>query len=195
MSTRVAVVLALFFGLVVGCGGGFVLGMLATKGGASAIAGMFATEQKADVGTTKSVSRDKFRFDYPGNWSIDTADEDYDPDSLFSVDSPGNCYVQFIVYDSAVDADEMVENQVEAFVPKLIKDPKRTRFVEWGAHEGSGVTLEGKILGVTPGSIRVFGAKSDEKDVAFTAVEMCFDDDMAQVRPGFELVRRTFELK
>ena len=132
------VALGVLFGLVVGCAGGFE--------------SLVQTEQKANVRATKPIARERFHLEYPSNWTIDEEDEDYDPDHLFSIDSPGSCHVTVIVFDSAISAKNSVETQVEAFVPKIVKDPVQTPFAGWGAYDGEGVTLAGKILGLQKGS-------------------------------------------
>jgi hypothetical protein len=87
-----------------------------------------------------------------------------------------------------------VDGQVEAFVPRIVKQPVQTPFTRWGAYDGEGMTLAGKILGVMPGNIRIFAHASQREDLTFTIVEFCFDEDLPLVRPGFELIERTFVL-
>ncbi len=174
------VALGVLLGLFVGCAG--------------CLEGLVQTEQKADVRATKPFVRERFQLEYPGNWTVDEEDEDYDPDHLFSIDSPGSCQVTVIVFDAAISAKHSAEAQVEAFVPKIVKNPVQTPFARWGAYEGEGVTLAGKILGVLKGSIRIFAHESVREDLTLTIVEFCFDEDLPLVRPGFELIERTFEL-
>ena len=173
-------VLGAFLGLVVGCAGGSE--------------SLVQTEQEADVRATKPLVRERFRLEYPGNWTVDEEDEDYDPDHLFSIDSPGSCHVTVIVFDAAIPARSSVEAQVEALVPRLVRDPVQTPFARWGAYEGEGVTLAGRILGLQHGSLRIFAHESEPEDLTLTIVEFCFDEDLPAVRPGFELIERTFEL-
>lgn len=188
------VVAALIIGLVVGCGGGFLLGLLATKGGRSFVESLASNEQKADVGASKTIQRDAFRVEYPGNWKLDVEDEDYDADRLFSIDSPGSCHVNFIFFDVATTAADSTESQVSAFTEKIVKGATQTPFDRWGRYEGSGVKLEGRIM-TFQGSVRIFSHSSEEKDVTFTAVEFCFEEDMKSVQPGFDLIERTFTLQ
>lgn len=195
MSSRVAVALGVLFGLIVGCCGGFGLGLLATKGGARALEDFVSDEETANVGETKTISRAKFRVEYPGNWTIDDVDEDYDPDHLFSIDSPGSCHVQFVLFDTATDPASSLDAQVSAFVPKIIKEPSQKPMDSWGSFEGKGVILDGSIMGVQRGTVRIFSSADRDKDVTFTVIEFCFDEDMSSVSPGFELVRKSFELK
>lgn len=165
--------------LVVGCAGFESLGQ---------------TEQKADVRSTRPIVRERFHLEYPGNWTVDEKDEDYDPDHLFSIDSAGSCHVTVIVIDAAISAKTSVETQVEAFVPRIVKHPVQTPFGRWGAYNGEGVALAGKILGLMKGSIRIFAHESEREDLTLTIVEFCYDEDLPLARPGFELIERTFVL-
>ena len=81
-----------------------------------------------------------------------------------------------------------------AFVPKLVKQPTQTRFSRWGAYDGEGVALAGRMLGVYEGSIRIFAHASAREELTLSIVEFCYDEDLPLVRPGFELIERTFEL-
>lgn len=186
-------IVGLLAGLLFGCAGGFFLGIWSTKAGKAALEDFVSSEEMADTATTNTISRAAFELDFPGNWKIDTADEDYDPDHLFSIDSPGSCFVQFLFFDTATDPKDNIDAQRQTFVPKLIKSPKETRVATWGSFRGDGILLEGKILAINDGSIRVFSHSSDDR--SFTVVEMCFDEDLESVEPGFELVRKSFRLK
>jgi hypothetical protein len=166
--------------LVVGCAGFFD--------------GLAETEEKADLRSTRPIVRERFHLEYPGNWTIDDQDEDYDPDHLFSIDSPGSCSVTVIVFDAAISARTSVEAQVEALVPRVVKQPVQTPFARWGAYDGEGVALAGKIFGVMKGSIRIFAHESVREDLTLTVVEFCYDEDLPLVRPGFQLIERTFAL-
>jgi hypothetical protein len=172
--------LGVLFALLVGCAG--------------CIESLVLTEQKADVRSPKPLVRERFRLAYPGNWAVDEDDEGYDPDHFFSIESPGSCHVTVVVFDAALDARDVLDGQVGALVPELVKQPTKTRFTRWGAYDGEGVTLAGRIVGVYPGSVRIFAHASEPQDLTISIVEFCFDEDLPLVRPGFELIERSFEL-
>jgi hypothetical protein len=161
---------------------------------ASVFEGLVQTEQDADVRAPKRIVRERFRLEYPGNWTVDEEDEDYDPDHLFSIDSPGSCHVTFIVFDAVISAKTSVATQVEGLVPKIMREPVQVPFARWGAYDGEGVALAGRMLGLERGSIRIFAHESEPEDLTLTIVEFCFDEDLLLVRPGFELIERSFEL-
>jgi hypothetical protein len=168
------------FALLAGCAGAFE--------------SLVRLEQQADVRSAKPIVRERFRLEYPGNWTIDVEDEHYDPDHLFSIESPGSCHVTFIVFDAALAAKDVLKAQLDAFVPKLSRSPVQAPFARWGAYDGEGVALAGNFLGVQGGSIRIFAHASGREDLTLTIVEFCYDEDLPLVRPGFELIERSFEL-
>ena len=75
---------------------------------------------------------------------------------------------------------------------QILKSPSETAFDTWGKYEGSGMHLRGKMLGVAAGGVRIFSHSTDE--LSFIAVEFYHDEDLNNLRPGFELVASTFEL-
>jgi hypothetical protein len=174
------VVLGVLLALLVACAG--------------ALEGLVQTEQEADVRAPKRIVRERFRVEYPGNWTVDQEDEDCDPGHLFSIDSPGSCHVTFIGFDGVISAKTSVAMQVEGLVPKILREPVQMPFARWGAYAGEGVALAGRMLGLERGSIRIFAHESEPEDLTLTLVEFCFDEDLPLVRPGFELIERSFEL-
>ncbi len=190
MSKVAVALLFLFIGLTVGfCGG-----VGATKAGSALLQGFVSDEAAADVGQPKSYVRPGFSFKYPANWKIDAGEgeADADPNHHVSVESPGSCLTMLFLFDIAVAPSSSIDAHVKAFVPKLLAAPSRTPFTTWGKYTGEGVVLKGKLLGINEGSVRVF-AYSNEKR-SFVAVEQCYDEDMGQVKPGFDLVSSSFEL-
>lgn len=188
ISKTAVAFLFLFIGLVVG----FFAGIGATKAGAAFLEDFASDEAPADVVGSKSHVRPGFSFKYPGNWKIDAESPEHDPDHYANVESPGSCMTMFFVFDTPIDPAVSVRAQSDAFVPKLLAAPARTPFTTWGKYTGQGVVLKGKILGLNEGSIRVFSHASDKR--SFVAVEQCYDEDMKQVKPGFELMESSFEL-
>ncbi len=180
-----------FLFLFIGLGVGFCGGVGATKAGSAFLSDFVSDEAAADVTHPKSHSRPGFSFKYPGNWKID-ADPDLEPDHQVNVESPGSCLTMLLLFDTPISPATSVDSQVNAFVPKLISAPSRTPFTKWGKYTGEGMLLRGKLLGINQGSVRVF-AFADEKR-SFVAVEQCYDEDMGDAKPGFDLVESTFAL-
>lgn len=188
MSKTAVALLFLFIGL----GVGFVCGIGATKVGASFLEGMTSKEEPAEVTHPRSYVRPGFSFKYAANWKLEAEGPDNDPDHHVNVDSPGSCLTMLFIFDVAISPEVNVKAQTDAFVPKLISAPSRTLFTGWGRYEGQGVILKGKMLGITPGSLRIFSHADDKR--SFVVVEQCYDEDMAHTKPGFDLVESSFEL-
>lgn len=171
---------------------GFASGLLSVKGARDFFSAMTQSEQRADVGTPVVVERPAFRFEHPANWKIDASDKDYDPDHLFTLDTPGQSFMMFVVAEATVDPKEALETNVTA-QQKVVKGAVREPFTRWGSFDGAGAVLRGKHLGITPGSVRIFAWQSGGR--TFTVVQSTFDEDRDKVSPGFELVARTFRVK
>ncbi len=178
---------------IAGGGLGFAAGVLSVKGARDFATSMVRSERPADVAQPVTVDRPEFRFQHPGNWTVDSKANDYDPEHLFSVDSPGLSFALFIVAEGELSPKSSVDAQVAAQTSKVIKGATQTPLTRWGAHAGEGVLLTGKQLGITPGTILVFAFR--EHDITYTVVESTFDEDRANVQPAFDLIARTFVVK
>ena len=172
---------------------GFGVGVMSVKAGRDFAAGMVRSEEPARVSEPKTIDRPNFRFEHAGNWTIDTADEDYDPDHSFSVESPGQSFMMFQIADGVLDLKDLVENHATIQTSKVIKQATRTPLTRWGTYEGEGVLLKGRHLGITPGTIRIFAFHRGEQ--TYTVIESTYDEDRASVEPGFDLVARSFRVK
>jgi hypothetical protein len=180
--------------LVLGGALGFGGGVLSVSGARAVFAALFRSEQAADVKGSTKLDRPAFELSYPGNWKVDTSATDYDPDHMFSIDSSGNSFALFVVAETtALEPSAVVEEHAKLQTEKVVKGATRTPFTKWGAFEGSGVTLTGKMLGITPGVVRIFAWRSATR--TFTVVESTYDDDRANVSPGFDLIARSFRVK
>jgi hypothetical protein len=180
-------------GCVMGGVVGFGAGVASVKAAREAFTSAFQDEHRADVDKPQFIDRKAFRLQYPGNWKVNTAGSGYDPDHQFSIESPGQSFVLLIIDTGGTDPKIAVDAHVRQQTSKLMRDATRTPFEWWGAHRGEGVLLTGKMLGLTPGTIRIFAFLEGERTV--TVVESTFDDDRAMVAPGFALIERTFQMK
>ncbi|MBP7557961.1 MAG: hypothetical protein KA821_16915 [Chitinophagaceae bacterium] len=137
------------------------------------------------------IARDSFSISYPAGWTIDKEDPDYDPDALFSFDSPdGNNMIMFIIMNVPIDGQEMLNQQVTEFQKQLIKNPEITEFTQWGRYTGQGKILKGKLLGLTKGFVRIFVYTDDDKSML--VVQQCYDDDFVTLKKDYELMEQSF---
>jgi len=140
-----------------------------------------------------TISREDFSLQFPADWTIDTDDPDYNPDSLFSLDAPDDAsMIMFIIIDMEIDEEEMTKNQVEAF-SNLVKDAKITRFDTWGRYKGTGTMLSGLIMGHYKGNVRIFVRSTGERTLL--VVQQFYDVNYDELKKGFELIERSFKFK
>lgn len=172
---------------------GFFIGVASTRAGQHAIEAMASSERAADVEHPLKLARASFALDYPSNWKIVASDERPDVDHGFTIDSPGSCHIQFVIFDLAMDPEKALDAQVTEFTKKLIRDPVTTRFTKWGRYEGAGAEIHGSIAGALLGRVKIFALSTGGK--TFTIVEHLYDDDRAMVEPGFRLIESSFEVK
>lgn len=189
VATAPAVVLSL--GCCCGGGMGSAGGGDPFSTGSSGVDTGSSDEPAADVSSPKTIDREGFTVQYPGNWSIDTGDPDYDPDALFSLDSAGNCFVMFHVFEHDIDVAEATAGQVTEF-EGMLSGTSVSDFTTWGSYTGDGKQIQGKFL-FLPTTVRTFAHATGDR--SFIASEFCYDEDQPAVEPGFELVRGSFRLK
>jgi len=131
---------------------------------------------------------------YPAGWAIDTADEDYDADALFSINAPnGESMVMFVIYDMALDTADLMKKQEDAFTAELLKKPAISHFNSWGRYKGSGKVLKGKLMGIYKGFVRIFIYTDGKKTL--TVIEQCSDKDYEGLKKDYELMASSFEFK
>jgi hypothetical protein len=178
-------------GLVLGGGVGFFLGLNATQAGKKFIENMVSEETDADVGKPQKIDRAAFTVQYPANWKVATTAQNYDPDHMFKIESPGSTHAMFMLDQSSVEPEMAVEKQVAAF-NKLMSRPATTRFTQFGSHTGHGAVVKGTILSIAQ-TIRVFAFS--EHGMTGIIIFQYPDEDEPMVRPGMDLIERSFEIK
>ena len=144
--------------------------------------------------TMKTITRDSFSLKYPEKWKIDKDDPDYDPDALFSIDAPDDqTLIMFFVFNTVIDADEMLAEQIKAMSESLLKNPEITDFTDWGKYKGKGKILKGKFLGVYKGYIRLFFFADDHKSML--VMEQVYDSATDEVKTGLRSIVDSFTFK
>lgn len=189
--TPSVLVVVVVISLVVGGIAGFFLGIAASGAGKAIIQGIAAEEQNAEVSHPTKLAREKFELQYPSNWKINTEDEDYDPDQMFSINSPGNTFVMFVIGSGEMEAEDTLQIQIKQF-EKLISSPTINRFESYGSLTGKGATLKGKTMGVRL-TVKLFAFHQDDLNMMIT--QQCPDDDLKPVQPGLTLIENSFHIK
>lgn len=192
MSKKAIWVFALLIGT--GAGGlvGFILGAATSDFGRSLIEDSLATEKLAVTDYSQTISRKHFVAKFPANWVEDTEMEYYEPEHYFLVNSPGGNWIQLEVLDYATDPAVNVQEYERTEVIAL-KEVTKTTFTRWGQYTGKGIELKGKRGGFYPVRVRIFSYSSKAK--SFTIFEHHSDEDEELIKPGFDLVEKTFQLK
>lgn len=170
---------------------GFFLGIVALNGGKSFISMLVEDETKADVSHPRELVRAGFQLKYPGNWKIDREDKDYDPDRLFSVESPGAAQIMFALGRVEVEPEKNLANQIAVF-QKVMGSPPRQYFEKYGKLVGKGAIFRGSVIG-SPTTVRVFSFGGRGRTVMIT--EQWPNDDTHFVQEGFKLIENTFSLR
>jgi hypothetical protein len=183
----IAVVVSLFVGGVAG----FFLGIASTKAGKAFLADIVQDEQKADVSSPKKIVRERFQLQYPANWKIDVDDEDYDPDQMFSIDSPGSAFVMFIIGTAELDPEEHLQIQIRHH-EKLMGRMSIDRFEKYGRFRGKGATLKGRIMGSRT-TVKLFAFQ--QGGLSLMIAQQCPDEDLKRVQDGLNLIETSFALK
>ena len=144
--------------------------------------------------TMKTIARDSFSLKYPEKWKIDKEDPDYDPDALFSIDAPDDQnMIMFFVFNTVIDADEMLTEQIKALSEALLKNPEITDVTDWGKYKGKGKILKGKFLGVYKGYIRLFFYADDHKSML--VMEQVYDSSTSDVIADLQSIADSFTFK
>lgn len=143
----------------------------------------------------KTIDRDSFSLKYPDTWTIDTKDEDYDPDALFSLDaSAEGATIMFMIFDVVIDVEEMLKAQEEALTKDVIKKPSSiTPINSWGNYKGKGILIQGKILGVFKGRVKIFIYTDDHKSML--VMEQLYDSDIPVTGKEIEQIAKSFKFK
>ncbi len=184
-------VIAVIISLVIGGALGFVAGVASTKVGKAFFKNLFQDEMKADLTHPQQLVRDGFELEYPSNWKIDTEDSDYDPDHMFSIESPGNAFVMFVIGAGETQPEEILQIQIRQF-EKLMSNTSMERFERYGRLSGKGAVVKGKILGSST-TVKLFAFNDRGQTLMIT--EQCPDEDLIRVKDGFALIEKSFVMK
>jgi hypothetical protein len=148
----------------------------------------------ANKGDTITLNTSTYTLRHLKGWELDTADEDFDIERYFFLDSPSeNGFISFFVYNTPMDLEELVQNQIDAHLAKSMKGGQVSRFTRWGKYEGKGARIKGKLTGIWKGEIAVFSAGTDSS--TFLTVMQVLDRDRDAEIKGLKCIEKNFTLK
>lgn len=183
-------VLIILGSIIAGGIGGFFLGVLSTKAGKAFIADIFQEELLADIKSPKNINQERYMLQYPGNWKLNIEDEDFDLDSMFSIDSPGNTFVMFVLNNGEIDSEESIKDQIHQF-EKIMSNSIIERFEKFGKYSGKGAIMKGKNMGIKM-TVKLFSFTIDDFSIMIT--QQCPDEDLLLTQDGLKLIENSFEI-
>lgn len=130
-------------------------------------------------------------FSYPGNWSIDSTHQYYDPNQNIGIDAPrhGKVLIQYGAFNASTR--DVVNAKLEQFdLPGFTID-SQLPFATWGEFSGYGLSIVGKKLG-EPYELRVFSY--GEPTARLLVTEYRWDAVSGINKDGYSLIARTLRL-
>lgn len=182
---------AIVVALMVGGIAGFLFGVASTRMGQAFLAGLGKREERAQTQNPKTIDRERFRLQYPTNWSIDANADDYDPDHVFSIRSSGFAFVRFAIGDDTASPEENLQPYIASF-EKLSDTSTETRFEKYGSYTGKGVAFARRPSGLSI-TTKVFSFRQD--DLSVVVVQHCPDKLLGDLQSGLSLVESSFTIK
>ena len=144
--------------------------------------------------TMKTITRDSFSLKYPEKWKIDKEDPDYDADALFSIEAPdGENMIMFFVFNTVIDSDVMLTEQIKSLSESVLKNPEITNFTDWGKYMGKGKVLKGKFSGIYKGYISLFVYADKHKSML--VMEQVYDSATPEVKAEVKSIIDSFTFK
>lgn len=154
-----------------------------------------AGEWKASEMAT--IDRPAFTLKYPSGWTIAKHQADYNPDRLFTIETPGSSHIAIEIFDlrPGMNVSETMRDVLQALDGPAVETYSYGDFETWGHYQGEGKHLKGKIMSLIPGGCRVFVAKIPEKGKGLLITEFYMSDDLPEAHPGFDLISQTLVFK
>jgi len=152
----------------------------------------FRQPERPDTANPIRYERRGFSFSYPGNWTIDTSSEHFDPDGFLILDAPTHGQVRIQVAALEVDAKEAVEHVAARFEMPGLKVNSRSQFASWGEFPGYGLTLLGEKLG-DPFQVRIFAHAGSTRSIVVW--EYWWDGRNSINASGYQLIESSFRLE
>jgi hypothetical protein len=182
-------------GALIGAGLGYLIGSMTGGALIELLAGRRRASRTERSGHVQSGAnafvRDAFRFNYPKQWKVDDKDEDYDPDHMFLINTPGSSMMIFAIYETERDLRDVIDAKVEGH-RKNIHGASRSKLENWGRYAGRGAILRGKFQGVKRTTVRLFAFHAVGK--TFTVTEYAPDDEESSYAHGFQTIEDSFEV-
>jgi len=146
------------------------------------------------VGRKNFLTRPSYKLEYPYKWAIDSTEKYYDIDAYISIESPsGSSFVTFMFFNTSIDEKEQIEEQIKEQLEVTMKNGEVTRFEKWGAYNGQGATIKGRLLGIFKGELKIFIHATDSSSFLF--LSQVQDDVRLIDEESVKLIENSFRLK
>lgn len=144
-----------------------------------------------------TIDRPGFTLKYPRDWKIATHQPDYNPDRLFTIETPGSSHIAIEIFDlnSNLNLSQTMADVIQALDGPAVETYSYGDFEQWGQYQGEGRHLKGKIMSILPGGCRVFVTSIPGKGKGLLVTEFYMSDDLPQAHPGFDLISQTLVFK
>ncbi len=153
------------------------------------IAALLSSFAPTNTRSPATHTAQKFNFQYPSNWTIETADPDYDAQANLQIDAPQDAVLRVMFYEAESTPAEEVAGTVRALKATMDAPSVSPAPEQWGQYAGKSAMVRGKTAGIEF-VCRVF--VTEVRPNAFLQIhEITAVSDEATVEPGFRLVRST----
>ena len=144
----------------------------------------------ADVERPREFADGNMTFSYPGNWRITKREKTSDLESEVQIESVSNAMI-YLTFFKPLDSSEVHMQNWSVSSQEMFKGLAESgSFSEWGNLSGVGRKLEGRVRGTACQGWLFIAPLAEERSLMVMEFLPLAAAD--RVRPGFELIRKTF---
>lgn len=144
-------------------------------------------------GKIEKIDKQRCSFDLAADLNLEKIDASFDVEGYFKIASyKSNNLMQLFVYNSQVDVDQKLGDQIHALnFPDVFKAKSIDTIYHLGSYEGKGVIMKGTYEGgVVTGTIKIFCFGTGEK--GFLTIRQTINNGDTY---NFDLIENSFLLK
>lgn len=144
-----------------------------------------------------TIDRPGFTLKYPRDWKLASKQSDFDPDRLFTIETPGSSHIVIEIFDvnGGMNVEKAMEDVLLALDGPAVDTYSYGDFETWGPYKGVGRHLKGKIMSIIPGGCRVFAAVIPGKNKGLLITEFYMAEDLPTALPGYDVISQTLVFK
>ncbi len=144
---------------------------------------------------TQPYSRPDFSFEFHKDWTVEKGESDFNPDTHFTLQSPGDTNIRVEVFTMApgMSVDDLLFNSLYVLDGTLIQVAGRESIDAIGPLKGTGKHLTGKVMHVFPGGAKIFFHQNGQKGLMLTLVY--WKEEYADGDKCLEVIAKTFKFR